>query len=72
MLKINKLDHIWRLFLILVFLVGVWVFTRAVWLETLARDTVVAIITLAVNNKLEALKNNNQEVSINSTEVSTN
>jgi len=69
MLRINKLDHIWRLFIILLILVGVWVPTRAVWLETISRDIVVAIITLTVNNKIQNLKQDSKEVTINNTEI---
>ena len=55
-MKLNDVDHIWVLLLVFCLILGVWLFTKAVWLEGSGRDVIVAIVAVTTSKKLSERK----------------
>lgn len=60
-MKINDLDHIWRIMFLFVLVLGIWLYTRAPWLEAIGKDISVAVIAVMTGSRIIAAqtKDNN-------------
>lgn len=56
MANLNKLDHIWLLLILFTLILAVWLFTKALWLETAGGSLIVAIIAVATNKNGVAIR----------------